>query len=97
MPVSCFNKGIELTPNSALAWNNRGYAYQLLEMYEEALYDHNVAISLNDKYSEAYIDKATALLYLGEIEKSRTNKEKGEYLKGMIDYVEIEREKIVIT
>lgn len=43
----CFSEAIELNPENALAWHNRGWAYIEQRKYKEALNDFNKAEELN--------------------------------------------------
>ncbi len=55
-----FTKAIELDQvPSAVTFNNRGYAYMLLQDHTSALGDYNRAIALDDKYLPAYLNRAT--------------------------------------
>jgi len=61
-----FNKAIELSPNDASAYGNRGVTYQMLGKYYEAIVDYNKAIELNPKYAEAYINRGDSYDNLGK-------------------------------
>ena len=45
--IKLLDEVIELNPNYALAYNNRGNAYQGLKQYERAIQDYSEAIELN--------------------------------------------------
>ena len=52
--IQDYDKAIELNPNSAYAYNNRGYAkFQLQEDYQ-AIEDYDKAIELDPNYAQAY-------------------------------------------
>jgi tetratricopeptide (TPR) repeat protein len=44
--IECFEKAIELDPNYAGAYNNRGNAYLYLKEYEKAIEDYNKTIGM---------------------------------------------------
>ena len=51
------DKAIELDPNLAEAYNNRGRAYSELGQYEQALTEYNKAIRLNPNNAVAYYNR----------------------------------------
>ncbi|MGH9662907.1 MAG: tetratricopeptide repeat protein, partial [Bryobacteraceae bacterium] len=48
------SEAIRLKPDFALAYNARGFAYQLLRDYTRAIEDFSRAIAINPKYANAY-------------------------------------------
>ena len=50
--IEDYTKAIELDPDYADAYNNRGYAYYLLEQYGKALNDYDKAIELDPNYEK---------------------------------------------
>jgi len=52
--IKLFTKAIELNPNYAVAYNNRGYTQLTQKNFGYALRDLNQAIALNPNYSVAY-------------------------------------------
>lgn len=52
--INWYNKAIELCPNYAVFYYNRGIANYYKKNYYEALNDFNNAIVLNPKYDKAY-------------------------------------------
>ena len=55
-----YTKTIQLNPDDAIAYNNRGGAYYLKEEYESAIVDFTKAIDLNPNYAEAYNNRGVA-------------------------------------
>ena len=53
-------KAIELNPNDAIAYNNRGGTYYLKGEYESAIADFSKAIELNPDYANAYNNRGVA-------------------------------------
>ena len=54
------DKAIELDPNYAMAYNNRGVAKADLKQYFEAIKDHDKAIELDPNYAMAYNNRGVA-------------------------------------
>ena len=52
--LNAYNKAIELNPNDASAYNNRGLAYDNLDKNDLAIADYEKAIELNPKYRDAF-------------------------------------------
>ena len=52
--LNAYNKAIELNPNDASAYNNRGLAYDNLDKNDLAIADYEKAIELNPKYGDAF-------------------------------------------
>jgi tetratricopeptide (TPR) repeat protein len=60
-------------PHTALAYNNRGTAYQSQAKPEQALADYNQAIRLGPDYAEAYYNRGNAYYYQGKFEQAILN------------------------
>ena len=67
-----FTKAIELNPDYAIAYNNRGVAYYLKKEYESAIVDFTKAIELNPDYAIAYNNRGMAYGVKGEVDGSTT-------------------------
>ena len=68
--IEYYNRAIELNPENAKAYNNRGLAYMNLEEYGTAIRDYNKAIELNSKFATAYYNRGIAFSYLKGYEKA---------------------------
>ena len=66
--IGCFDKVIELDPNSTYAYNNRGNAYENLKQYKRAIDDYNKTIELDPNSANAYNNRELALSKLKEQE-----------------------------
>jgi tetratricopeptide (TPR) repeat protein len=58
--IEDYEKAIELDPNYTTAYNNRGYAYEVLEEYEKAIEDYEKTIELDPNYTNAYYNQGSA-------------------------------------
>ena len=52
--LNAYNKAIDLNPNDASAYNNRGLAYDNLDKDDQAIADYDKAIDLNPEYGDAF-------------------------------------------
>ena len=68
--IEDYNKAIELNPNFAGAYNNRGLAYYELNKHERAIDDYNKAIELNPIFAMAYYNRGLAYGKLNKHEKA---------------------------
>jgi Flp pilus assembly protein TadD len=60
MAVEDYNKAIQLNPNNASAYNNRGVSKDNLEDYRGAIEDYNKAIQLNPNNAGAYNNRGVS-------------------------------------
>jgi tetratricopeptide (TPR) repeat protein len=63
--VENYNKFIQLNPDDALAYNNRGNAYFNLGQYQRAIEDYNEVIKLNPNDASAYFRRGFIYAKLG--------------------------------
>jgi len=68
--ISAFNKAVDLNPNNAEAYSNRGLAYNNLGNYEMAIRDYERAIFLKPKYAQAYYLLGIAHKNTGDIKQA---------------------------
>jgi tetratricopeptide (TPR) repeat protein len=52
--VQAYNRAIEIDPQDAEAWNNKGTALGVLGRYDEAIQAFEKAIEINSSYAEAW-------------------------------------------
>ncbi|MCK9614063.1 MAG: tetratricopeptide repeat protein [Candidatus Omnitrophica bacterium] len=78
--ITEYNKAIELNPNYAEAYNNRGVAYNVKGSYDQAISDFTRAIEINPSYAEAYYDRAVAYYWKHEPDKGWDDMQKAEKL-----------------
>jgi len=63
--LRCYDKAIELNPQYAGAYNNRGYSYASKGDYDAAICDYTTTIKLNPKLAVAYRTRGSMYLNKG--------------------------------
>jgi serine/threonine protein kinase/tetratricopeptide (TPR) repeat protein len=76
-------EAIRLSPNLPTGYNNRGFAYLCMKQYSAAIADLTAAINLNPNFGLAYLNRSIAYQQVGEIQKSKADKARGEQLQGI--------------
>ena len=64
--IQDYNKAIQLNPNYAEAYNNRGWAYYCLKQYGKALKDFEKALELNPNFTLAKNNREVCLKAMGK-------------------------------
>ena len=59
--IDCYDKAIQLNPNQANTFNNKGNCLAKIKKYQEAIDSYDKAIELNPKYAMAYYNKGVSL------------------------------------
>lgn len=85
-----YEKAIELSPNDAEYYTNRGACFDGLGEYKKALNDYKKAIKLDDKCKQAFINRSTT--YWNLMKKEKEQEKKDEYYQLMIDDLKKARE-----
>jgi tetratricopeptide (TPR) repeat protein len=67
MAIALLDRLIELYPNSAIDYNNRGLMYFRNGQLSEAIADYNLAIEINPKLDSAYNNRANYYVAIGEL------------------------------
>ena len=75
-------EALRINPNLPLAYNNRGYAYICLKQYDLGIADCTEAISLDPNLALAYLNRAFGYQQVGENQKAKADRAKGEQLQG---------------
>ena len=68
--IKCFDKSIELAPNNAIAYYNKGLALYNLGKHQEAIDCYDIAIKLDPFDADAYNNKGIALRNLGKYQEA---------------------------
>ena len=66
--IAHYTNAIDLNPDSAAVYNNRGIAYNEKGMFDNAIQDYNTAINLNPELVEAYNNRGNAYRGKGDLE-----------------------------
>ena len=66
--IENFTKAIELKKDASIAYFYRGASYHSLEEYDEAMLDYTKALSLDNKLTDAYYNRAKIILSRKDIE-----------------------------
>jgi tetratricopeptide (TPR) repeat protein len=74
--IKDFTKAIELNPELADAYSNRGSAYAEISKFEEAIKDYTKAIGLNPGLAAAYLNRSTVYRKTGRGELAEKDEEK---------------------
>ena len=67
--IPYFQKSIDVKSDDPETWFNMGNAYHSLGNFAEAVRDYSVALEYNPNHFNAYNNRATAYVALGEWEK----------------------------
>ena len=70
LKIEYYSKAIEINPKHAVAYNNRGAAFNTLGEYQKAIDDYNKAIEINPKHAVAYNNRGAVFKNLGEYQKA---------------------------
>ena len=68
--IEHYTEAIQLDPNNALAYNNRGNAYLSLGQYQRAIQDYDKAIQIDPNYAHAYNMRGGVYYRLGENQRA---------------------------
>ena len=66
LTIADYSKAIEINPNDAIAYRDRGAAKFDLKDYRGAIADYSKAIEINPNYAEAYGNRGIAMIKLGQ-------------------------------
>lgn len=75
-----YSKAIEIFPENARAYTNRGIVYEKLKKYAEAIEDYARAIQLNPECKKAYLSRARVYSVIGEEVLAEADRKKAEEL-----------------
>jgi len=68
--IAEYSEAIRLTPELAVAYNNRGVTYAVLGQQQQAIQDLDQAIQLDLNYIDAYNNRGYAYVSLGQFERA---------------------------
>ena len=70
LAIEAYSHAIELNPNNASTYNNRGNAYGEKGDYDRAIGDHNTAIKLNPDHANTYTNRGIAYGKKGDYDRA---------------------------
>ncbi len=68
--IAAYSHACKLDPKNAVAYNNRGSAYQQLKNYVQAIADYDFAIELDPKYAVAYSNRGNTYRLLRDYKQA---------------------------
>ncbi len=68
--IDALDKAIELKPDFAEAWYNKGITFSVMGRVEEEIMAYDHALAINPRYAEAWNNKASSLGKLGRYEEA---------------------------
>jgi tetratricopeptide (TPR) repeat protein/tRNA A-37 threonylcarbamoyl transferase component Bud32 len=68
--IAAYDRALELDPNYAAAYTNRGTAYRELKEYQKAIADYDHALQLDPNLAQAYNNRGIAYRELKEYQKA---------------------------
>ncbi len=68
--ISCYSQAIDLKPDYAAAYSQRGFAYAFQCKYDDAIADFTEAIRLNPGDGKVYVRRGGAYRHKGEYDKA---------------------------
>ncbi|UCB48645.1 MAG: tetratricopeptide repeat protein [Deltaproteobacteria bacterium] len=74
--IAEYNKAIEINPEYAPAYNNRGFAYIGKGQYDQAISDFNKAIEINPEFAMAYNNRGYAYGVKGQYDQAISDSNK---------------------
>ena len=72
--IENFDKSVELKNDFAVTYFYRGAAYHSIERYDDAILDYTKSISLDEKMTDAYYNRAKILLSRKDIDNPNIEK-----------------------
>ena len=79
--IECYDKAIEIDPDSSVVWNNKGLALNALGKYEEAIACYDRVIEIDPQDADAWNNKGLALDSLGNTSEAKKCYEKSKELE----------------
>ena len=70
MAIEVYSHAIELNPNNADAYSNRGATYRKKGDFDRAIDDYNTVIQLKPDYAQAYFNRGTAYGRKGDFDRA---------------------------
>ncbi|MBA2268751.1 MAG: tetratricopeptide repeat protein, partial [Nitrosopumilus sp.] len=74
--IACYDKAIEINPQYADAYNNKGLSLYYLGDYQEAIACYDKAIEINPEYADTFYNKGMALSAISKFAEAISSYEK---------------------
>lgn len=68
--ITCFTNAIDIEPNKADFYHNRGFAFRKKKEFDSAIKDYENAIKIDPAHFKAYYNRAFCWDKLGQLQKS---------------------------
>ena len=68
--IESLDKAIEIKPNFAQAWYNKGITFSVMGLVQDEIDSYEKAIEIEPEYAEAWSNKASALGRAGRAEEA---------------------------
>lgn len=68
--IEYYGKSVNVFPDVANVYNNRGNVYTEIGEYKQAIKDYDKAIELNPEFTEAYSNRGNAYINIGEYKRA---------------------------
>ncbi|MEG3057263.1 MAG: tetratricopeptide repeat protein [Methanoculleus sp.] len=68
--IRCYDRALEIDPEYAIAWNNKGAALANLGRYDEAIQCYDHMLEIGPEYAGAWNNKGIALKGLGRYDEA---------------------------
>ena len=68
--IECYDKAIQIDPDSPVVWNNKGLALNSLGKYDEAIASYDKAIQIDPDDADVWNNKGLALNSLGKYDEA---------------------------
>ena len=59
--IRCYEEALNINPQNATVWSNKGTAYNVLGQYNEAIQCYDEALNIDPEYAEAWYGKGNSL------------------------------------
>lgn len=87
--IADLDQAIELNPENAFAYNNRGNTYYALQKYPQAIAEYDKAISLKPDYAEAYFNRGLTHTLMGnKVQAAQDRLKAKQLLQGQVKDLE---------
>jgi tetratricopeptide (TPR) repeat protein len=94
--IMAYNKTIELAPNHAKAWQNKGVAYYKQHLYNESLQAYNITIDLDPTDADSWFSKGRVLHELNRSDEEIQAYDNAIMLNGSDSYAWLDKGRVLL-